>query len=451
MIANIKDFFHDAKTDLDLLLIGLLIFTLPFERLPSVEVLGITIRASLVIGAVLITRVTYLLFTKKLKFKWNWLYIVLALFVGWIFLIVPESINIKRGLQIVIFNTYTIILCVAVSLIYKKEYLAKLVSLLLFSSALVAIFAIYQFIGDSIGLPGYLTGLSERYNSTLFGFPRVQAASLEPLYFGSYILLPIYITLAMFVWPNSGYKHKSLFGLLLLLSVSLFLTAGRGATYSLIVSFIVFLGITIYKKVSKPRVILGALCTLLAGFILAYLMINYASKIPLDVSKTFGKKGGEAFTQQLTNTGLSGSGDERSKARENALRILNDNKSAYILGVGPGQYGVYVNNNKPEQYGWAIVNNITLELLVETGLVGLGLILIFFTGICIWAIKSISNKGGKHTYQDIVLLGLVGYFASQALQYQSFSTLYIIHIWVAAGLLLGIVLNTKLSKGNKRV
>lgn len=439
MIAHIKDFLHKAKTDIDLLLLGLLIFALPFERLPSRDVLGITIRASLIIGAILITRVVYLLLTKKLKFKWCWLYVVVALFAGWVLLIVPESINIKRGLQVAIFDGFVIMVCVAVSLVYKKEYLNKLIALLLLSATMVSIFAFYQFFGDIAGLPGYLTGVQDRYNAALFGFPRVQAASLEPLYFGSYLLLPTMAVLSMLLTKDqSVLKSNSQVALIVLFSTIIFMTVARGAILGLVVGFIALGGMAIIKKFTNLKRVAIALGLLVVGFLLALLMINYVSKIPMDISKTFGKKGGAAFTQQLTNTGLEGGGDERAKSRAQALKVLSDNKSAYILGIGPGQFGPYVANNQPGSYGWTIVNNLTLELLVETGIVGLGLIVLFFAGTFYEGFRFIGRKK-VNLLTSSMALALLAYFASQALQFQTFSTLYIMQVWVTTGLLLGII------------
>jgi len=442
MIANIKDFYNKAKTDLDLLLLGLLIFALPFERIPSVEVFGTTIRASLVVGAALLIRVAYLLLTKRLKFKWNWLYIVIALFVGWVFLIVPESINLKRGLQIAVFNGFVIAVGMAVSLVYRKEYLSKLVTLLLLSATVVSVFAIYQFFGDVIGLPGYATGLSDRYNSALFGFPRVQSTSLEPLYFGSYLLLPTLILYGLFVYQDAEIiTNKTKFALIILFTTNLFLTVGRGAVFSLLVGTFALIVIAVLKKVANIKTLLKLFALIFIGFVASYLMINYLSKIPLDISKTFGKQGGAVFTQQLTTTGFGGEGDERAKSRAKAIMILNDNKSAYILGIGPGQYGPYVANNQPEFYGWPIVNNLTLELLVETGIVGLGLIVLFFLGIFYKGFRVLGSKK-PDILTSSVTLALMAYFASQALQFQTFSTLYIMHIWVGAGLLLGLIITS---------
>ena len=37
------------------------------------------------------------------------------------------------------------------------------------------------------------------------------------------------------------------------------------------------------------------------------------------------------------------------------------------------------------------------------------------------------------------LYGLMAYLIATAIQYQTFSTLYIMHIWVATGILLGVI------------
>lgn len=446
MIESIKSFFISAKNDIDLLLLGLLVFVLPFERLPSKDVFGITVRASLIIGGLLIVRVIYLLVTKKLKPRWSWLNMVIALFVAWVFLIIPESINLKRGLQIAVFDAYTISIGVAFSLVFKKEYLQKLIALLVCSALLVSVFAVYQFFGDVIGLPSYLTGIQERYNSSLFGFPRVQAASLEPLYFGSYLLLPIFTVFALYVSGNNQLiSRRFQIGLIILFSTIVFMTVARGAIFGLLLGFVVLAAIALIKKMASFKRVVMLLGMIIISFGLSYLMINYASKLPVDISKTFGKKGGAAFTQQLTSTGLEGPGDERAIARAKALKILNENKSAYILGIGPGQYGPYVANNQPEFYGWPIVNNLTLELLVETGIVGLGLIIVFFAGLVYRGWLSISDSRQVELV-SVATLGLMAYFASQALQLQTFSSLYIMHIWVAAGLLLALVGTSKLRK-----
>jgi O-antigen ligase len=107
--------------------------------------------------------------------------------------------------------------------------------------------------------------------------------------------------------------------------------------------------------------------------------------------------------------------------------------------LGPGQFGPYIQNNNKTADGWAIVNNLTLELLVETGLVGFLLIVANFLSLVVIGYKKVSaNK--KDLLSSAVTIGLIAYLSTQAIQYQGFSTLYVVHIWVVAGLLMGVAL-----------
>jgi len=439
MIKNIKEFIVKSKNNIDLLLLGFLVLSLPFERIPSFIVFEVTIRTSLIIGALVITRAIYLLIAKKVQIKKSLQYYLLLAFVVWIILIIPESINIKRAIQVVGYDIFVILLAVSVSIIYKKEYLKYLLSLLLGVTIFVSAFAFYQFFGDIIGIPYVYTGLAERYTSGLFGFPRVQGFSLEPLYFGSFMLIP---TMLLFTFTalkqHEVTSSKNTKILLFVFSTVIFITVARGAIYGLIAGVLVVTIVTLIKKLATVKSIFMAIVVVLIAFIASLLIINYGSKIPLDDSKTYGKQGGAAYTQQLSTTSLEGSGGEREVARQQAIDLLKDNKSAIILGIGPGQFGPYVSGNTPSPSGWTIVNNLTLELLLELGIIGLGILLIFFISIVIKGFGVLRTN--KINIESSSCLGLMAFLASQAVQYQGFSTLYVVHIWVAIGVLMGIII-----------
>lgn len=442
MIKNIKEFTVKSKNNIDSLLLGFLVLSLPFERIPSFIVFEVTIRASLIIGALVITRAIYLLITKKAQIKKSLPYYLLLAFVVWIILIIPESINIQRAIQVVGYDIFVILLAVSVSIIYKKEYLKYLLSLLIGVTIFVSAFAFYQFYGDIIGIQYMYTGLAERYTSGLFGFPRVQGFSLEPLYFGSFMLLPTMLLFAFTVLKQYEItSRKYLQILLFVFSVVIFITVARGAIYGLIAGVLVVTIVTLIKKLATVKSIFMAIMVVLIAFIASLLIINYGSKIPLDDSKTYGKQGGAAYTQQLSTTSLEGSGGEREVARQQAIDLLKDNKSAIILGIGPGQFGPYVSDNTPSPSGWTIVNNLTLELLLELGIIGLGILLIFFASIILKGFGML--RANKINIESSACLGLTAFLASQAVQYQGFSTLYVIHIWVAIGVLLGIIMNNE--------
>ena len=79
-------------------------------------------------------------------------------------------------------------------------HFAKLSSLkgLFVSLAIVSIFGIYQFLGDLVlGLPTFLTGLRPQYTKAVFGYPRVQATAIEPLYFAGMLFWPMFLMILL--------------------------------------------------------------------------------------------------------------------------------------------------------------------------------------------------------------------------------------------------------------
>ena len=105
------------------------------------------------------------------------------------------------------------------------------------------------------------------------------------------------------------------------------------------------------------------------------------------------------------------------------------------LGFGPGNFGAHMTNTyvgAPHD-GWGIVNNEYLEILVEVGLLGFTA---FLVAIIIWlcrmqkAMIQAANQPLLHN----LLIGSSGMLFGLALQYMTFSTLYIMHIWYGLGL-----------------
>ena len=264
-------------SDWDRLLLVLLFFALPFERIPSLNLFGVTWRISVFVGVAIIIRTLYLLYLKKISFRIITPYKVLALFVLWIFLLIPEAINYKRAIYGVFFDSYVIALAISISLIYKKKYLQPILLSLLSGAVFVSIFGIYQYFGDSFGLPIKYTGLREAYTGELFGFPRVHAASLEPLYFASYLLLPLCLAGAMVISGTSLYKipRKAVVVIFSLYTLLLLLTLSRGGIYGFIATALLMIGIASYKKITKVKDIAIFVASIIVGFVLSFILINY--------------------------------------------------------------------------------------------------------------------------------------------------------------------------------
>ena len=178
MNSRINKVTKYIRSDINRALIVALIFSLPFDRIPSFELAGISIRLSMLLGLIIIARTSYLLLTRNIKLSLNTQEKVILAFLFWIAIIIPESINITRAINIVIFSSFTILLGLSVAIIFKKSYIKPIIYSL-FASALMAVaFAAYQYTGDIFGLPIAFTGLRDRYTWGVFGFPRVQAFSL---------------------------------------------------------------------------------------------------------------------------------------------------------------------------------------------------------------------------------------------------------------------------------
>ena len=106
-----------------------------------------------------------------------------------------------------------------------------------------------------------------------------------------------------------------------------------------------------------------------------------------------------------------------------------------ILGIGLGNYGPYTQGyiGYTPVGGWNIVNNEYLELMAETGVVGTGafmLIILILIGRSFWAVIKANDE-----FLKLTMIGFLVAFVGILAQYASFSTLYIIHIWVLMGLM----------------
>jgi O-antigen ligase len=121
------------------------------------------------------------------------------------------------------------------------------------------------------------------------------------------------------------------------------------------------------------------------------------------------------------------------------------------LGIGIGNFGPNVAGYPPSapEEGWLIVNNEPLEILAETGILGF-LSIILFLG-CLFFRGLYAAFKSKDLYLKIWLIGLLAVLLAFAVQYQTFSTLYITHIWVAIGLLAATQNIFQKNKGIKNV
>lgn len=441
MNKNINNMLAYLKSHLDQVLLQALVLALPFERIPSLDIAFITLRPSLFIGGLLILRALWLISTKSKSIKLPLEVTFIGLFLFWMFLLIPASINIFRASQVFIFTSFTV--CVALSVFYlwhdiNAHSRRNIVLALYVGAVITSLFGLYQYFGDFFGLNSSMSGLAERYSWKIFGFARVQSTGLEPLYFGSYLLLPTLILMSEILYRDKTIKYSV--PILTLFVATLGLTLSRGAIYGLIgATMLTLVFCVFYRKSTYKNRVRNILFAVMLGFVLSLMCVQFFNRTPQAEGPAEGKKAAGAYVQQLTNSGVEGGGDDRSRFRNQAIKMVTSDIGIFMFGIGPGQFGPYIQGENVRG-GWAIVNNLPLEIFLETGLIGFLLVLAVF-GLIIKGSLKVQEKADNDT--RYLILGLLMYIFSQAIQAQTFSTLYIMHIWVAIGLLLGVVIRTK--------
>jgi O-antigen ligase len=398
-----------------------LLAVLPFERIPSVQLAEISARPSMVLGLALIGVVA----AQSPKSFWPDSRLKQALygFLGVVLLSAVFSSQPQRALTVTAFMVYVAALAVSIG---AAKVEAKRVWLwLLGGTVITCVFGLFQFFGDLAGLPNTVTGLKAAYSSQVFGFPRVQAAALEPLYLANFLLLPLGLGLSL------GLAGQLRVRWLAMIYLVFFLTLSRGGVASALVLTIAMIGLGwFYGRRKEAGAILGAL---VAALLVAYGLLFFAVPALTDWRGSRAQPV-EVYTQHLTNYEIGNTEVDRAKTRRLAWELF---KSRPILGAGIGTFGFFANSRDQRFPTSQIANNEPLELLAETGLVGFGAALMFGTLLCAEAVARIRRlKVGTDWAWGV---GLVGFGAATTIQYWSFSTLYITHIWVGIGLLMGFV------------
>lgn len=396
----------------------LLTFFLPFERIGSYDFSGVTVRISQVV--ILITILAWIIrgfAIKKFKLKANPIFWPLVIFLLINLISLFNSPNLKRSVFVFVFTLFTVSLSIFIpNLLRHKEELPKILKFLAASTLLVTIFGLYQFIGDFIGLP---TGLRELYTKEILGFPRVQSTALEPLYFANFLLIPIGVFFSLFLARRKEIKPLFIISLLLLSLVNLILTVARGAYLAVIPTLFI--------------VALFYLRHLFAGRNLLYLFI-FVSVFVVSVLYFFGwANTWEKFVTHSKNIFTGSSYEERVQTFTAAYYIWLDHP---FFGNGPGSFGPLTASHpliEPSQ-GWKIVNNEYLELLAETGIFGLSAFLVILMILILRTLKAIIQT--QDQFLKALLVGFLATFVGILLQYNTFSVLYIMHIWFTISMLL---------------
>ncbi|MDH4358400.1 MAG: O-antigen ligase family protein [Candidatus Berkelbacteria bacterium] len=411
------------KPEVGLALMG---FFLPFERIPSVEIAGASVKINHVLALVLL--VSFLiskLAQKKLIIPRDPVRTIIILFLFTLTLSMSIAPNITRSVQVFAFLVLMFLIYLTVTLIAQdKKAVIWAVSGILWGAVAASLVGFWQFFGDMAGLPNTITLLKEGYDKTTFGFARVQGLSAEPLYFSNYIFIPLFVSIILVIRGKVGVLFPKFLTVPLVcaLLINLVLAIARGAYLAAGVSFILLI-ITQIKTLLKARIIVPTLAAIFVVLIGSYIALMKSEPRALDefIShvRVEDREEGESVVSRVN-------------ASKQAQEIFEDN---VIFGTGLGNFGPIVQGNpyeKPEE-GWFIVNNEYLEILAENGIIGFTAFVALLAVVFIRAL--VAYFKARDALLKALVLGLIFAFIAILAQYATFSTLYIIHFWFLLGLM----------------
>lgn len=435
-IEALKDKFAPAGAIAALVLL----FFLPFEKTPALDIVffgtSITLRISTIVAiALLVLTAPSMWFRRHELGKLPYLGLVCFLVIYMLSALLARELG--RALFVLGFTVLTVSTSIALSLYVNDTFLTKAKRVLYWSTWIVVVFGYYQYFGDLLGLSTAWTGLRADYTKVVFGFPRIQSTGLEPLYYANFLLIPFFIFAADLLKGSEERKY-----LLIAIATQVALSVSRGAYAGAVLGLAILLVLGIRAKV-KWQQFAGLGAILVLSVVLALFMTTLEFKNEKNAG-TSGEKKAEAIVAQATNFDTQ---DDRDRNRGLAFDAF---ASSPVFGLGPGGFDKYAREQAPIYTGTPgriIVNNEPLELLAEGGilafvvLAGTLLYLYWNATKLVWGNK-ISQK------QWAWLAGLICYLAALAVQYQTFSTLYIMHVWVAIGLLIGLVIALNAKKAS---
>ncbi|MCA9387579.1 MAG: O-antigen ligase family protein [Candidatus Andersenbacteria bacterium] len=413
-------------------------FLLPFEHIGSLDLGGTTVRASqIVFLAVFVGWLLALLFKRVAMRLDHVVYVPMLVFLAIVSLSLIQAENLTRGVTVLVFTVFVMLLPVVLpSVLTTKKDVWTIVVLILLSGGLVSLFGLYQFAGDVVGLPPEVTGLLPQYTKDIFGFPRVHATAAEPLYLANYLLIPIALSLVYFLFrrrtrgelPVSSVRA---FLFLSLTGLTLVLTLSRGGYLAFAAVLVLVFLVWLLDGIKTRRLL--ALCVVgLVAVAGAYGALLFTGK----------QENLDAFVSQATEfTGGAGV-VERVDTYEQAGTLILDHP---WLGVGIGNFGPAVASSSWVQPndGWAIVNNEYLELFAEVGVFGLLAFLVLIGVLVVSGVRSaihglVRTREQEDGFLSLTLFAFLAALFGILVQYNTFSTLFVLHIWFVVGMIVVI-------------
>lgn len=270
------------------------------------------------------------------------------------------------------------------------------------ASCIFCIVCILQSLADICGIPRETTLLCRGCTYQSFGFPHPSGLAIEPQFMGNLLLAPTLLGLGLLAFRQV--KSHLLIALTFLFSATLFLTFSRGAIYAYGVALVFLAGVAITKKARLRCLIFIPVVSFLVALLAQGMMaaaspttdtfvtattkaLHHLSLSVIDLrpqqdagSDLMDHPQDDGASQAAFSGYVAESTDVRLNLNSVALRTW---QTAPFFGVGLGSAGIAMHEFAPTEVTSPkeIVQNQPISLLLELGLVGIGL-LIFALLIC---------------------------------------------------------------------
>lgn len=295
-----------------------------------------------------------------------------------------------------------------------------------------------------------------------FGFVRPNVFAIEPQFLGNMLLLPTLILTRRLIIKRWSRQNVLMFMVAL---SGLFLTMSRGAIYAFVIGAIV-LAVVYYKQ---WRRLLSGIGLTVAVFVIALVMQGFAATLNPHLVESFGgaiakvvsqlslgvinldkpskpnvnanANVSEQATAKASNEAkprydgyVAESTDVRTNFSKVALSVWRLNPRNMLIGVGVGGAGVAMARYEHSDWSKEIVQNEFVEVLMERGVIGLGLLLLLI-GVIAYVLWRSHN-----VWAWAILIAYL-------VQYCFFSGLpNALHVYVAVAVLLGALTGNHLQK-----
>ncbi len=346
-----------------------------------------------------------------------------------------------------------------------KERLFRIVRVFMLAAMLLALFAVFQFFLDYMGIN---MGLRDIYVKGRFGYPRVHGTMLEPLYMAHYLLVPLGLAAALYVWNNTiiGWKTSTYLTVVFMCMWAINLGFSRGGWLGLggLMAVVIALFLFTKKALAIPW---KRLVHVLAAVALAFALIPVSIQVGKAYYDHFGRHIEQRYslTRQQEpaspepTTDVDHETTQRRVEGSTAFKFWDDRVDRFfdiavgrreeawtlaveyiqispILGVGIGNFGSQQHTEDDSVAGINFVNNQPLEVLAETGTLGF-LFNVLLNVLMIWYLIRLGYM--SFLKKDTALMGLsVGLgaaFAGVWVQFMTVSNWNVFHYWLLIGLI----------------